>query len=93
MLGYPGGGWHLELVSGGERIEGFPAPAPTEDDLLVLYLSAPVDEELVERMVREGGERVEARNGYWETWGVTVRDPDGYRVVLCVRGWENVAID
>jgi hypothetical protein len=91
MLGYPGASWHLELVHAAE--EGFPAPAPTEEDLLVLYLEGRVDEGLLERCVEAGGERCVARNEYWERWGVTVRDPDGYRVVLCTRGWENVAVE
>lgn len=91
MLGYPGGAWHLELVHG----EGgsFPVPKPTEEDLLVLYVEGPVDQGLVDRMVEAGGERVVARNEYWERWGVTVQDPDGYRVVLCTRAWENVAVE
>ena len=28
-------------------------------------------------------------NPYWNEWGVTVEDPDGYRLVLCTRGWSN----
>jgi hypothetical protein len=91
MLGFPGGAWHLELVHA--AAEGFPVPAPTEEDLLVLYVQGPVDEGLIERMVKAGGERVVARNEYWERWGVTVQDPDGYRVVLSTRGWENVAVE
>jgi len=34
-----------------------------------------------------GGRRVPARNPYWETWGLTVEDPDGYRLVLSHRRW------
>lgn len=97
MLGYPGGSWHLELVHASDGAGGtassFPVPKPTEEDLLVLYVEGPVDQGLVDRMVEAGGKRVVARNEYWETWGVTVQDPDGYRVVLCTRGWENVAIE
>ncbi|OBT81313.1 hypothetical protein VE02_10084 [Pseudogymnoascus sp. 03VT05] len=97
MLGYPGGAWHLELVHApdgvGGTMGGFPVPRPTEEDLLVLYVQGPVDEGLVSRMVAAGGKRVVARNEYWERWGVTVEDPDGYRVVLCTRGWENVAVE
>ncbi|OBT67098.1 hypothetical protein VE03_04511 [Pseudogymnoascus sp. 23342-1-I1] len=94
MLGYPSGGWHLELVHGvGEAGSPFPVPKPTEEDLLVLYVEGPVDQGLVDRMVEAGGRRVVARNGYWERWGVMVKDPDGYGVVLCTRGWENVAVE
>ncbi|MGV9639711.1 hypothetical protein [Streptomyces sp. NPDC003514] len=28
-------------------------------------------------------------NPYWNKWGVTVEDPDGYRLVLCTRAWPN----
>jgi uncharacterized glyoxalase superfamily protein PhnB len=88
MLGYPGGAWHLELVhAAGEK--NFPVAAPTDEDLLVLYLDGKVDGALVDKLVAMGGQRVQARNQYWEDCGVTVVDPDGYRVVLTVRAWEN----
>ncbi|MFG3705609.1 VOC family protein [Micromonospora sp. NPDC047670] len=85
MVGLPGAGWHLELV-GGERLAA--DPAPTADDLLVLYLDGPVADELVQELERAGGTRVSA-GPYWDRWGVTVADPDGYRLVLSTRGWSN----
>lgn len=88
MVGFPGAAWHLELVSSDE--EGFPAPVPTDEDLLVLYLDGKVDDKILNRAVEAGGQRVKARNEYWDECGVTVADPDGYRVVLTVRAWENV---
>jgi len=84
MLGWPGAAWHLELVS---DPEGETPPAPTEEDLLVLYLGGAVDSEVVDRLVACGGERVVARNPYWDEWGVTIADPDGYRLVLSHRCW------
>jgi hypothetical protein len=87
MLGFPGAAWHLELVSSDE--EGFPVPVPTDEDLLVLYLDGKVDDKVLDRAVQAGGQRVKARNEYWDECGVTVADPDGYRVVLTVRAWEN----
>lgn len=84
MLGWPGAGWHLELVA---DPEGETPPAPTEEDLLVLYVDGPVDEEVLLRLVDAGGTRVGSRNPYWDAWGVTVEDPDGYRLVLCTRSW------
>lgn len=86
MLGFPGGAWHLELVLMGEDVQ----PRTTEEDLLVLYLDGPLEGVVLDGLVGAGGRRVCARNGYWERWGVTVVDPDGYRVVLCQRSWENV---
>lgn len=86
MLGWPGAAWHLELVNTvGKEV----APSPTHEDLLVLYVDGAIDPVVVRRLVAAGGTRVTARNPYWEQWGVTVEDPDGYRVVLSQRGWVN----
>src|SRR6516162_4286351 len=84
MVGWPDAAWHLELVSdpGGET-----PPAPTEEDLLVLYVGGEVDEDVIGRLVDAGGTRVAARNPYWDRWGVTIADPDGYRLVLSHRSW------
>jgi len=84
MLGLPGAGWHLELTR--DPVHQI-RPAPTPEDLLVLYLATEVPEEGVARLVASGGRRVEALNPYWDEWGVTVQDPDGYRLVLCQRSW------
>ncbi|MEU1123955.1 VOC family protein [Streptomyces sp. NPDC005899] len=86
MVGLADASWHLELTSGGTRpVE----PRPTEEDLLVVYLDAPVPDELVARLQEHGGKRVQSPNPYWNTWGVTVEDPDGYRLVLSTRAWSN----
>ena len=84
MVGWPGAAWHLEIVddAGGET-----PPAPTEEDLLVLYLDGGVDAETVHRLVAAGGTVVDARNPYWDRWGVTIADSDGYRLVLSSRSW------
>ncbi|WP_413799319.1 VOC family protein [Streptomyces iranensis] len=86
MVGRSDASWHLELVhEAAHPVE----PRPTEEDLLVIYLDEPVPEELVDRLTRHGGTRVTSPNPYWNEWGVTVEDPDGYRLVLCRRGWSN----
>jgi catechol 2,3-dioxygenase-like lactoylglutathione lyase family enzyme len=82
MLGWRRASWHLELVAA-----GIP-PTPTEHDLLVLYLGEPVDDALVARLGEAGGTRVD-QGPYWNRWGVSVRDPDGYRLVLSQREWSN----
>jgi catechol 2,3-dioxygenase-like lactoylglutathione lyase family enzyme len=63
MVGWPGAAWHLELV--GDPDDATPA-APTEEDLLVLYVGGEVDEEVIRRLVEAGGTRVAARNPYWD---------------------------
>ncbi len=45
--------------------------------------------ELNQRLERVGGTRVAAYNPYWDEWGVTLEDPDGYRLVLSRRDWSN----
>jgi catechol 2,3-dioxygenase-like lactoylglutathione lyase family enzyme len=84
MVGWPDAAWHLELV--GDPGDATPA-APTEEDLLVLYVGGDVDEDMVRRLVDAGGTRVTARNPYWDQWGVTIADPDGYRFVLSSLSW------
>jgi len=39
---------------------------------------------------RVGAEPVEPANPYWERNGVTIADPDGFRVVLVPRAWTAV---
>ena len=65
--------------------DGQTPPAPTEEDLLVLYLGQPASDTLIARLVGAGGRVVPARNPYWDRWGVTIADPDGYRLVLSHR--------
>lgn len=84
MVGPAGGGWHFELTHDPEQPL---APSPTVDDLFVVYLGEAPDEALVARLVEHGGTRVASHNPYWDQYGVTVADPDGYRLVLCSRTW------
>ncbi len=86
MVGWPDAGWHLELVYDAEHPV---LPQPTEEDLLVVYLDGPVPDELVARIEANGGKRVQSPNPYWNEWGVTLEDPDGYRLVLSTRAWSN----
>jgi catechol 2,3-dioxygenase-like lactoylglutathione lyase family enzyme len=81
FLDLPGTGAHLELTSGGEP----GAPVPHPESLLVLYLGdrAAVDEALR----RSGATPVTSANPYWDQHGVTVADPDGFRVVLVDASW------
>ena len=80
MLGLPGREYHLEFT---RHAEGSPCPAPSKDNLLVLYVE---DEraagEMVERLKARGHEPVPPENPYWAARGVTFEDPDGWRVVI-----------
>lgn len=80
MLGLPGHAYHLEFT---QHADGSPCPAPSQDNLLVLYIAdkAALDR-LVARLRAHGHEPVAPENPYWADKGVTFQDPDGWRVVL-----------
>jgi ribosomal protein S18 acetylase RimI-like enzyme len=81
FLELPGTAAHLELTAGGEH----GAPTPHPESLLVLYLG---DEDAVKGLLgRLGVQAVAPANPYWAEHGVTVEDPDGFRVVLVPERW------
>jgi catechol 2,3-dioxygenase-like lactoylglutathione lyase family enzyme len=81
MLGLPGFPYHLEFT---QHESGSPCPAPSKDNLLVLYI--PDEESIshtVQRLAQIGHPEVEPENPYWKGKGaITVEDPDGWRLVL-----------
>jgi catechol 2,3-dioxygenase-like lactoylglutathione lyase family enzyme len=81
MLGLPGSEFHLEFT---HHVDGSPCPAPTEDNLLVLYFdSGDAVDAVASRLAAVAGAPVAAENPYWpQNGGVTFEDPDGWRVVL-----------
>ncbi|HEY4409019.1 MAG TPA: VOC family protein [Acidimicrobiia bacterium] len=82
MIGLPGVGYHLEFTT---HAEGSPCPAPTADNLLVLYMpDQQAVDALVERLGALGHRPVPPENPYWAGRGATVPDPDGWRTVLFV---------
>jgi catechol 2,3-dioxygenase-like lactoylglutathione lyase family enzyme len=81
FLALPGTRAHLELTSGGAH----GAPAPHPETLIVLYLGS--REAVEDVLARVGADPVEAANPYWAANGVTLEDPDGFRVVLVPSTW------
>lgn len=81
ILAVPGTNAHLEFTSGGRDAP----PTPNPESLLVLYLGS--QEAVAEACERAGGDPVEPANPYWRRHGVTITDPDGFRVVLVPRSW------
>jgi catechol 2,3-dioxygenase-like lactoylglutathione lyase family enzyme len=80
MLGLPEVGYHLEFT---QHEHGSPCPAPTEDNLLVFYIpDLETRDTIVKRLNAMGYPEVEPENPYWKNAGVTIEDPDGWRVVL-----------
>ena len=80
MIGLPNATYHLEFT---EHIHGSPCPAPTNDNLLVLYIPDLASIQLIANRLKEMGyPQVEPENPYWEEKGITIEDPDGWRLVL-----------
>jgi hypothetical protein len=73
-------------ICGGQRTEATTGTRARTEPSRV-YLGGEVDENLARRLVDAGGTRVSARNPYWDRWGITIADPDGYRLVLSTLSW------
>lgn len=85
IIGLPDVGYHLEFT---RHEDGSPCPAPSKDNLLVFYITDKDEINTVaERLHRMGYPEVEPENGYWEEQGITIEDPDGWRIVLMNRSF------
>lgn len=82
MLDLPGTGAHLEFTTSPHLTP----PTAHVEGLLVLYLGSrsAVDRALARLEVPA----VASTNPYWDRVGVTVVDPDGFRVVLVGDSWQ-----
>jgi catechol 2,3-dioxygenase-like lactoylglutathione lyase family enzyme len=81
MLDLPGTGAHVEFTSSGHAAP----PVPHPESLIVLYVG---DRAEVDRLVaRSLATVVPSLNPYWDRVGVTIVDPDGFRVVLVEQSW------
>ena len=75
------GGWHLEFT---HHESGHPAPSPTDEDLLVLYLDTDQVAVVSARLTAAGHPAVTHPNPYWAGAGALAHsDPDGYILMLC----------
>ena len=80
MFGLPDHDYHLEFT---QHEDGSPCPAPTKDNLLVFYIPDKNElEETANKLFSMGYHSVPPENPYWKEKGITVEDPDGWRVVL-----------
>ena len=88
MLGLPGAAYHLEFTRKHGQSAG---RAPTQDNLLVFYISDKQEWlNATERMAAAGYRPVASFNPYWDRLGQTYEDPDGYRVVIQKQSWSTV---
>ena len=81
MIGLPNRAYHLEFTEHEEARGDY--PPPSRDHVLVFYIPERAAlEGTAARLARMGYREVEPENPYWAGRGVTVEDPDGWRVVL-----------
>lgn len=86
IIGLPDVNYHLEFT---RHIDGSPCPAPTKDNLLVFYITNKNEiNKVSNRLQKMGYGEVEPDNGYWKGQGITIEDPDGWRIVLMNRSYE-----
>ena len=88
MLGIASSSYHFEFTHCRTRPV---APAPTPEDLVILYIPAEAEwKARCASMMAAGFKQVASFNPYWEICGRTYEDPDGYRVVLQQAEWSIV---
>ncbi|MWV45836.1 VOC family protein [Paenibacillus sp. HJL G12] len=80
MFGMPDHAYHLEFT---QHEHGTAVPPPSEDNLLVFYIPDQESrDEIANRLHRMGYPAVPSENPYWDVNGITICDPDGWRIVL-----------
>ena len=83
------GGCELELTTG----PGDVLPS-SGDDLVVLYVASLQDaQRRAEALLSAGAPTVPSANPYWDRWGRTFLDPDGYAVVVAAADATGAAQD
>ena len=71
--------WHLEFTVSGEE----PKHEADEDDMLVFYPSSVEEYNTIkEKIYTLQLKQAEPKNPYWKENGITIVDPDGFRVVV-----------
>ncbi|HWF21987.1 MAG TPA: VOC family protein [Acidimicrobiales bacterium] len=81
FVGVEGADWHLEFTS---QAGGSAVGTPTDEDLLVLYLSTEQFHAAGARLKDAGVQTLPHENPYWaQASALVFRDPDGYLLVLC----------
>ena len=80
MMGLPHMHYHLEFTY---HENSSPCPPPTKDNLLVFYLRDTAQRDTIaQRLFTMGYPAAAPQNPYWEKHGITIEDPDGWRIVL-----------
>lgn len=86
IIGLPNADYQLEFT---RHEDGSPCPAPSKDNLLVFYITKKSEIDTVyARLLDKGYKAVKPENNYWKEKGITIEDPDGWRIVLMNRAFK-----
>lgn len=79
FIGDKNGCWHLEFTTSAEE----PNHHADEDDMLVFYADTKTDyDNIISKATQYHIRQVTPKNPYWTDNGITLIDPDGFRVVI-----------
>ncbi|MDF1673199.1 MAG: VOC family protein [Vicingaceae bacterium] len=79
FLGKEGLDWHLEFTSSDEQAQH----QFDEDDILVLYPKSQQEYDAIKTNIKQNNITIlKGKNPYWNKYGLMVKDPDGYNVVI-----------
>jgi hypothetical protein len=78
FIGLKNKDWHLEFTQSEEKVNH----KPDEDDLIILYPDIENFKRIKETILKNNTPVLKAKNPYWNTNGITIYDPDKYRVVI-----------
>jgi len=80
MFGLPSVDYHIEFTQSEAAV---PTPPPSDDNLLVFYIPDQQKRDAIAAKLNGMGYKsVEPENPYWSQNGITIEDPDGWRIVL-----------
>ena len=79
FLGKKGLDWHLEFTTSPEKSQH----QFDEDDILIFYpISSAEYENILNQIELNNISVIKAKNPYWNKNGVTIKDPDGFNVII-----------
>lgn len=75
--------WHLEFTVSNEK----PNHHPDEEDLLVFYAASDEEYNMIKgNIITRNIQQLVPKSPYWKENGITIADPDGFRVVIALGG-------
>ena len=80
FLGKKDHDWHLEFTTSKNKAEH----EFDVEDVLVFYPTTQNEYDgIVERIETFNIEKIKAKNPFWDDNGIMIKDPDGFRVIIC----------